>query len=85
MSQRTVGGVHLVDAQQVKYGAQHADAAANDQFAVVFHAVDAQFFDGLGFQQAVTDPVQAFAGDEVQRPACGMQNVAYRATVPEEP
>ena len=75
VAQRALGGLHVVDAKQVKHRTQHADAPADDQLAVVFDAFKAQVVHGLRTQQAFLQPVQAFTADGVAVAPIGGQHI----------
>ena len=79
VAQRAVGRLHALNSEQLKRGAQDAQAATDHGFAVILDAIQAQAVDRLGLDQSVTQPVQPVAGDHVARPAGGVQRVGHGA------
>ena len=78
MAQGTIGGMHFINLKQIKHGAQHAQAPAYHQAAVVLHAVDAQAVHMLCLDQPVSQPIEPGDVDQAGRPAGRSEHVADR-------
>ena len=72
-----MGRLHLVDVQQVKHRLQDGQPPTNHGLAVFLDPFEPQVVWFLGFEQAVLEPGEAFAGDETLWPPGSGQDIGH--------